>query len=149
MSTTALTVTLALTELADKHSGDRLHRGLARHVSDTGRQSEADGGTEDVDDHTPVTKLTRRLPVDDDGAANVCRQQRIEDVEVTIGIRAEDELSDCVDDDVNLPERRDRLSEQPLDIEFVRDVAANCRTRLPLAVSTWSTAASAARWFRA
>ena len=125
-STTALTVMSLSAELAGDHPCDRLRCGLARGVGVTGRPGEADEGTEDVDDRAAVTKLTRRLPVDDERAENACRQRRIERVEAVDGSRTENDLSDGVDDDVDSPERLDRLSEQPLDVQLVGHVAANC-----------------------
>ena len=68
-------------------------------------------------------RLTTNVP------QNACRQRRIEGVEAVGGSRTENDLSDGVDDDVDAPERLDRLSEQPLDVELVGDVAANGERR--------------------
>ena len=64
-------------------------------------------------------RLTTNVPrtLVGNGASNVSRPP--------VGSRTETDLSDGVDDDVDAPERLDRLSEQPLDVELVGDVAAN------------------------
>ena len=116
---------VASAELVGDRSCDRCRCVVARRVCSAGRPSEADARTEDVDDRAAVTKLTRRLPVHDERAENACRQRRTERVEAAGGTRTETDLSAGVDDDVDAPERLDRLSEQPLDVELVGDVAAN------------------------
>ena len=118
---------------------------VTEHGCSAGRPSEADARTEDVDDRAAVTwHFTRRLPVDDECAENACRQRRTERVQAAGGTRTETDLSDGVDDDVDAPERLDRLSEQPLDVELVGDVAANSEQE-PFVARTSSTAASAPR----
>ena len=128
-STTALTVMSLSAEFVGDHSCDRFRGVVARGVGGAGRPSEANDGTEDVDDCAAVAKLTCRLPVDDERAESGCRQPRIESVEVAGGSPTERDLSGRVDDDVDAPERLDRLSEQPLDVELVGHVAASCERR--------------------
>ena len=113
------------TELVGDDSCDRLRGAPARGGGGTGRPTAAADGTEDVDDRAAVTKLQRRLPVDDERAANACRQRRIGGVEVVGVSRTTHDLSEGVDDNVDSPERLDRLSEQPLNIELVGHLAAN------------------------
>jgi hypothetical protein len=133
---------LAATQLAREHSRDCLNGTLARRVGAIARGARPTTELETLTIAPPSRSSREVLPVDHERAAHVGPLLGVERFEVVVNDWTDDHLPCGVHHDVDTPERLDRLGEQPLDVELVRDVGADARA-MPSAARISSTAASA------